>query len=253
MSGHSKWATIKRSKAANDAKRGRIFTKIGHEIVIAVRQGGPDPGANFRLRLVLEKAKRANMPKDNIGRAIKRGSGELTGGASLAEHLYEGYGPHGTAIMVQALTDNKNRAVADIRHTFSRCGGNLGSEGCVAWMFSQKGYMAIRPGEHDPEEIALVAIDAGADDVEIDDEMVEVYTRLEDFRVVQDALSAAPFEIVNAQLSRIPQSTISLGDKETIQTMKLLEALEELEDVEEVFSNLDIRDEVIAKYEDQAA
>lgn len=253
MSGHSKWSTIKRSKAANDAKRGKIFTKIGHEIVIAVGQGGSDPDANFRLRLILEKAKRANMPKDNVERAIKRGSGELIDGGTVAEYVYEGYGPHGTAIMVQALTDKKNRAVADIRHAFSRHGGNLGSEGCVAWMFSQKGYVAIRPGEHDPEEVALVAIDAGADDVEIDDELVEVYTRLADFRAVQDALSEVPFEIVNAQLSRIPQSTIRLEDKQTIQTMKLLDALEDLEDVEEVFSNLDIGDEMIAKYEAEAA
>jgi len=252
MSGHSKWATIKRAKAANDAKRGKLFTKIGHEIMVAVRQGGPDPEANFRLRMALEKAKRANMPKDNIERAIKRGAGETGEGADLIECIYEGYGPHGTAIMVQALTDNRNRTVSEVRHTFARYGGNLGAEGCVAWMFSRKGYIAINPRDEDPEEVALAAIDAGAEDVEISDDLVEVYTQVEDFKAVQEALEAASYEIVSAQLSWIPQSTMSLGEKETLQTMKLLEALEELDDVQEVYSNLDIQDEMIAKYEEAA-
>ena len=263
MSGHSKWASIKRSKAANDAKRGKIFTRIGHEIAIAVGEGGPDPDANFNLRVVLDKARGANMPKSNIERAIKRGSGELKGTADLVESLYQGYGPHGTAIMVHVLSDNKNRAVSGVRHGFSRHGGNLGSEGCVAWMFSRKGYVAVDPGDQDPEGIALLAIDAGAEDVETGGGIVEVYTRVEDFKGVQEVLSeygasreatasegdATPFRIVSAQLSWIPQTTMELGERETLQTMKLLESLEDLDDVQEVFSNLDISDDVIAKYE----
>ncbi|HHX64899.1 MAG TPA: YebC/PmpR family DNA-binding transcriptional regulator [Chloroflexi bacterium] len=252
MSGHSKWASIKRSKAANDSKRGQIFTKIGHEIAIAVREGGADPEANFRLRLVLEKARRANMPKDNIERAIKRGSGEGGSGNELAECIYEGYGPHGTAIIVEALTDNRNRTVSEIRHVFSRHGGNLGAEGCVAWMFSRKGYIAITPGDNDPEEIALVAIDAGAEDVEINEDLVEVYTPMDQFKAVQENLQDASYEITNAQLSWVPQSNITLGEKETIQNMKLLELLEDLDDVQEVYSNLEIGDETIAKYESAA-
>lgn len=252
MSGHSKWATIKRSKGAADAKRGQLFTKLGHEIVIAAREGGSDPNANFRLRLVLDKARQANMPKDNIERAIKRGAGELKGEAELEESMYEGYGPHGTAILVQVLSDNRNRTVSDVRHVFSRHGGNLGSDGCVAWMFTRKGYIALEPGDNDPEEVALVAIDAGAEDVEITDELIEVYTRLEDFRAVQEML-AQQYEISAAQLPWIPQSTMTLGEKETFQTMKLIEALEELEDVQEVFSNLDVSDEMMTKYEAEAA
>lgn len=253
MSGHSKWSTIKRSKGANDAKRGRIFTKIGHEIVVIVREGGPDPNVNFRLRLVLDKARRANMPKDNVERAIKRGSGELRGESELTEGTYEGYGPNGTAIMVHVLSDNRNRTVAEVRHAFSRYGGNLGAEGCVAWMFSRKGYIAIDPGDVDPEEIALAAIDAGAEDMEISDEIVEVYTELSDFRAVQEALSAGSYTTASAQLSWIPRTTMSLNERGTLQTMKLLEALEDLADVQEVFSNLDIPDEMIARYEAEAA
>src|SRR4030042_4864760 len=161
MSGHSKWSTIKRTKQANDAKRGHVFTKIGHEIAIAVREGGADADANFRLRLALDKAKRANMPKDNLERAIKRGSGELKDEAEFIEGIYEGYGPHGTAIMAQVLSDNRNRTVAEVRHVFSRHGGTLGADGSVAWMFTHRGYIAIEPGEKDPEEIALEALAAG--------------------------------------------------------------------------------------------
>jgi YebC/PmpR family DNA-binding regulatory protein len=253
MSGHSKWSTIKRAKGAADAKRGQLFTKIGHELAIAAREGGSDTESNFRLRLVLEKARRANMPKENIDRAIKRGSGELKDGIVLEENIYEGYGPHGTAIMVQVLSDNKNRTVSDVRRAFSRHGGNLGSDGCVAWMFSRKGYLSINPGDSDPDEVALVAIDAGAEDVEVSEGLVEVYTQPEGFKVVQEALADASYEITNAQLSWRPQSTMTLGEKETFQTMKLLEALEELDDVQEVFSNLDLSDEMIAKYEAEAA
>lgn len=253
MSGHSKWATIRRSKGANDAKRGQLFTKLGHEIVIAAREGGPDPEANFRLRLVLDKARQANMPKENIERAIKRGSGELKGADELQEVMYEGYGPNGVAIIALGLSDNRNRTVSEVRHTFSRHGGNLGSDGSVAWMFARKGYISIDPKDNDPEEIALIAIDSGAEDVEVSDGMVEVYTQVQDFKTVEEALANASFEITNAQLSWIPQSTMSLDEKQTLQTMKLIEALEDLDDIQQVFSNLDISDELMAKYEAQAA
>jgi YebC/PmpR family DNA-binding regulatory protein len=253
MSGHSKWATIRRSKGVNDAKRGQLFTKLGHEIVVAVREGGPDPEANFRLRLVLEKAKQANMPKENIERAIKRGAGELKGAEELQEIIYEGYGPHGTAILVQALSDNKNRTVSDVRHAFSRHGGNMGADGCVAWMFSRKGYIVVEAGDNDPEEVALAAIDAGADDVETTDGTVEIYTSPENFKAVQEALAKASYAITTAQLSWVPQTKISLDEKDTLQVMKLIEALEDLDDVQEVFTNLDISDEVLAKYESEAA
>jgi len=253
MSGHSKWATIKRSKGATDAKRGQLFTKIGHEIVVAVGEGGPNPDANFRLRLVLDKARRANMPKANIERAIKRGSGALTGERDLAECTYEAYGPHGIAILILALSENKNRTVSDVRRVLSRHGGNLGADGCVSWLFSRKGYLAIDPGDEDAEEIALVAIDAGAEDVEIGEGFVEVYTQVADFGEVQEALSASSYTTTSAGLSWVPQTTMSLGEAETVKAMKLLEALEELDDVQEVFSNLEIADEIIAKYEAQAA
>jgi len=253
MSGHSKWATIKRTKSANDAKRGKIFTKLGHEIAVAAREGGPDPDANFRLRLALDKAKQANMPKDNIERAIKRGSGELKGAAELEEVIYEGYGPSGIAILVEALTDNRNRAVSEVRHTFARHGGNLGSEGCVAWMFSHKGYLGISPADGDPEEIALKAIDAGAEDFEISEGLVEVYTEMTDFKAVQEALAAANLTIENAQLSWVPQSTVTLDEKEALRAMRLIEALEELDDVQQVYSNLEMPDELIAKFEEEAA
>lgn len=252
MSGHSKWSTIKRAKGVADAKRGQLFTKLGHELALAAREGGPDPEANFRLRLVLEKAKQANMPKENIERAIKRGTGELRDAAALEESIYEGYGPHGTAIMVRVLSDNKNRTVSDVRRAFTRHGGNLGAGGSVAWMFTRKGYLAINPGDNDPEEIALEAIDAGAEDVEIGEGIVEVYTQPENFKAVQEKLSAS-YEISNAQLSWKPNTTVTLDEKDTLQNMKLLEALEELDDVQEVFSNLDISDELISKYESQAA
>ncbi len=252
MSGHSKWATIKRSKGAADAKRGQLFTKIGHEIVVAARESGPDPEANFRLRLVLEKAHQANMPKENIERAIKRGSGAAGSGAELIEALYEGYGPNGTAFIVETLSDNKNRTVSDVRRGFSRHGGNLGADGSVAWMFSRKGYIEIDPGDEDADEIALVAIDAGAEDVETGKDVVSIYTNQRDFKTVQEAL-AAKYTIGTAEMVWVPQSTMTLDDKDAIQTMKLIDALEELEDVQHVYTNLDITDDLAAKYEAEAA
>lgn len=253
MSGHSKWASIKRQKGVNDTKRGQLFTKLGREIAVAAREGGPDPEMNFRLRLVLDKAKQANMPKENIDRAIKRGSGEGSDGMQMEEHIYEGYGPHGTAIILQVMTDNRNRTVSEVRHAFTRYGGNLGSDGSVAWMFSRKGVIAVDVGNEDPDEVALVAIDAGASDVETTDEGVTVYTEMTDFKVVQEALSEMGYKISDAQLSWIPQSHITLEEREAMTTLKLMDALEELDDVQEVFSNLDLNDELLASLEGEAA
>lgn len=247
MSGHSKWATIRRSKEANDSKRGAVFTKLGHEIALAAREGGSDAEANFRLRLVLDKAKRANMPKDNIERAIARGTGTGADGSSLEELLYEGYGPGGIAIIIEVLTDNKNRTVSDVRHVFARHGGNLGEGGCVSWMFQRKGFIALQTGDADPEEVALEAIDAGAEDFEIGDAAIELYTLLEDFKKVQGAMEASDYEVTDAELSWRPQSTLALDEKESLRVLKLVEALEDLDDVQQVYSNLALDDAMLAK------
>jgi len=253
MSGHSKWATIRRAKGANDAKRGKIFTKLGHEIAIAAREAGPDPNSNFRLRLVLDKAKAANMPKDNIERAIARGAGTSKDGNDLQESLYEGYGPHGTALMVMTLSDNRNRTVSEVRRALTRFGGNLGADGCVAWMFTRKGTISIDAGDEDPDEIALVAIDAGALDLDVEEHGVTVYAEPSDFKAVEEALREASYNVVEAQLAWVPNSTMQLGEKESIQTLKLVEELEELDDVQEVYTNMDISDEVMDKYQSEAA
>ena len=248
MSGHSKWSTIKRKKGAADAKRGAVFTKLGRELTIAAREDGGDPATNFRLRLVMEKCKQANMPKDNIERAIKRGTGELKG-ATLEEIIYEGYGPHGIAIMVDVLTDNRNRAVADVRRTFTRHAGNLGENGSVAWLFDRTGYIGIEPNDLDPEEVALLAIDVGAGDVSIDEQLVEVYTAVEDFQRIQEALREEGLELPSVEIAWVPKTTVQLDEKGTLQAMHLIEALEEADDVRQVYSNLDISDEVLEKYE----
>jgi YebC/PmpR family DNA-binding regulatory protein len=251
MSGHSKWSTIKRKKGAEDAKRGKIFTRIGREIVVAVREGGPDPDVNFKLRLVIEKAKQANMPKDNIERSIRRGAG-LEKGENLEQLVYEGYGPGGTAVMVRALTDNRNRAVADIRSVFSRHGGNLGENGCVAWMFEQKGYITIPMNGHDPDELFELAVEAGADDVVFGEDMVEVFAGVHEFQGVQEALVAANIEMDVAEVSMFPQTTMDLEPDKGLKVMGLVDDLEEIDDVEKVFSNLNISDELFELYAAQA-
>lgn len=246
MSGHSKWSTIKRKKAAQDAKRGRLFTKLAREITIAAREGG-DPEYNFKLRLAIDKAREADMPNENIERAIKRGTGELKG-KELEETTYEGYGPHGVALLIQALTDNRNRAVAAVRRVLDRQGGNLGEVGCVAWLFEPKGYIAI-PADSDPDEIALMAIDAGADDVTVGSDLVEVYTLLDDFQSVKETLERNGLTLESAEISMIPKSSVQLSEEKTMQAMRLIDALEDLDDIQQVHSNLDIPDEIIAKYE----
>ena len=247
MSGHSKWSTIKRKKGAEDAKRGKIFTKMGRELAVAAREGGPDPEVNFKLRLVIEKAKQANMPKDNIERSIRRGAG-LEKGAALEQLTYEGYGPGGTALIVRALTDNRNRAVADVRRAFSRYGGNLGENGCVAWMFEQKGYITIPLNGHDPDDLFELAVDAGAEDVVIGEDTVEILADVHDFQAVQESLSKAEIEMDLAEVSMIPQTRMDLEADKGIKVMGLVDALEELDDVERVYTNLNITDEMFEAY-----
>jgi YebC/PmpR family DNA-binding regulatory protein len=253
MSGHSKWATIKRSKGVADSKRGALFTKLGHEIAVAAREGGSDPDSNFRLRLVLDKARQANMPKDNIERAIARGSGELKGSEALQEAIFEGYGPGGGAIMLQTLSDNRNRTVSEVRRAFERHGGNLGSDGSVAWMFSRRGQITVDVEGLDPDDAALIAIDAGAEDVEVEDNTLQIHTDPKDLKPVQEALVKNNLHVIEAQLAWIPQNLMPLDEKNTLQTLKLVDALDELDDVTEVYNNIEITDEALAKYQSEAA
>jgi YebC/PmpR family DNA-binding regulatory protein len=247
MSGHSKWSTIKRKKGAADAKRGKIFTKLGRELQIAAREG-PDPDTNFKLRLIVEKARQANMPRENIERAIRRGAG-LEKGEALTELTFEGYGPHGVAMLVQVTTDNRNRAVAEVRSVFNRHGGSLGESGCVAWLFESKGYITITVNDSDPDELAMIAIETGADDVTVADDLVEVFTTPEDFQAVRESLQEQGLALESAELAMIPKSLAQLGERETFQAMNLVDKLEELDDVQQVYSNLDISDEIMARYE----
>lgn len=249
MSGHSKWSTIKRKKGAADAKRGQLFTRLGRELMVAAREGGGDPESNFRLRLVVEKARQANMPKDNIERAIQRGAGVGKDGVVLDSVIYEGYGPGGTAVMVEVLTDNRNRTVAEVRRVFSRSGGNLGETGCVGWMFERKGTLTIDATDQDAEMIALAAIDAGAEDVKVDGDVVEVYATVEDFQRVREAMLGQEFKVDDAELSYVPKTLFQPDAKVTVQNMRLIEALEELDDVQAVHSNLDISEAALAEFE----
>lgn len=247
MGGHSHWSQIKRQKASQDAKRGQLFTKLAREITVAAREGGPDPDLNPRLRLAIDKAREYNMPLDNIERAVKRGSGRGEG-ADLIRATFEGYGPGGVAIMVEVLTDNRNRTVQELRTTLTRGGGSLGEAGCVAWLFESRGVLAIKAAEADPEEIALRAIDAGALDVRVDDQRVEVYTAPTDLDKVRRALAADGLTVDSAELSMVPTTTVSLDEKTAVQTLKLLDALEELDDVQRVYSNAEFPDAVLLEY-----
>lgn len=247
MSGHSKWANIKRRKSAVDVKRGKIFTKIARELETAARNGGPDPDANIRLRLILDKARAANMPKDNVQRAINRGAG-LEKGQEFEEVIYEGYGPHGIAMMVEALTDNRNRTVAEIRHVFSRAGGSLGSTGSVAWQFDRKGQIIVKTEGLDEEELLLMAIDAGAEDVTWnDDGTAEIITEDSQLAAVRDSLSANDVVIEEAELTMVPQNEIELSPDQAMKVLNLVEALEDLDDVQKVHSNLALDDELLAQ------
>jgi YebC/PmpR family DNA-binding regulatory protein len=244
MSGHSKWSSIKHKKGALDAKRGKIFTKLIKEITVAARMGGSgDPDANPRLRTAIAAAKAENMPKDNIERAIKKGTGELEG-VNYEETVYEGYGPGGAAVLVESLTDNKNRAVADIRHIFAKNGGGLGENGCLAWMFDKKGYISVDKKSVDEDTLMEIALEAGAEDVREDDETWEVITDVAEFETVRMAIETASISIETSEITMLPQSTADLEGKEAEQMVKLMEALDDCEDVQRVYTNADISDEV---------
>lgn len=249
MSGHSKWSTIKRKKQATDAKRGQAFTRIARELSIAAREGGGDPDANFRLRLVMEKAKQANMPRDNIDRAIKRGTGELKG-EILEEIMYEGYAPNGIALLLDTVTDNRNRAVSDIRRILTRHGGKLAETGSVSYLFEQKGFISAEAAEADPEELALLVIDEGALDVNIDSSTLEIYTDPKDLQKLKEMVEAREIELNAADLIMTPKAMTELSEADTFKVMRIIESLEELDDVRQVYSNLFLTPDLVIKYEE---
>ena len=250
MSGHSKWSSIKHQKGVTDARRGQLFTKLTREIIVAVREGGSNPDTNFRLRLAVQKAHDNSMPSENIERAIKRGSGTMEG-AGLVEMVLEGYGPSGAAILIEALTDNRNRTLQDVRNIFSRHGGNLGESGCVAWLFNSRGLITIRTNELDTEKLALEAIDAGAEDVTFESNFVAIYTRPEELEMVRRALEEKNLPITSAELSLVPKTMVELEEKPALQTLRLLDKLEELVEVQRVSSNVNFSDSVLEKYQSQ--
>jgi YebC/PmpR family DNA-binding regulatory protein len=244
MSGHSKWSQIKRKKGVADAKRGQVFTKLIKEITVAARFGGGDPEGNARLRTAIAAAKAENMPKDNIERAIKKGTGELAG-VTYEEFPYEGYGPGGAAVLVEVLTDNKNRTTAEVRHIFSRGGGNLGEAGSVAWMFHKKGYIVIDKKAVDEDKLMEVTLDAGAEDIETSDKEYEVTTEPQKLDAVKKALEKAGIKYQLAELTMYPQSTVAIDGKHAEQMLRLMEQLEEHDDVQKVYANFDIPDSVM--------
>ncbi len=249
MSGHSKWANIKRQKGVADAKRGQVFTKLAREIIVAVRQGGTNLDSNFQLRLSVQKARDNNMPSDNIERAIKRGSGEA-GAAVLTETKFEGYGPSGIAVLVEALTDNRNRTVQDVRRLFTRHGGNLGESGCVSWLFESRGVITVEGNTSDAEGIALRAIDAGAEDVRTQDSYVEIYTQPQDLEKVRKIIEEKE-HVISAELSLMPKTTVVLDENKAVQALNFLDELEALDDVQRVFSNMDFSDTTLERLRSQ--
>jgi YebC/PmpR family DNA-binding regulatory protein len=246
MSGHSKWAQIKRQKGVTDSRRGQLFTKLGREITVSARQGGADPDGNFRLRLAIQRARDSNMPSETIDRAVKRGAGD-SDAAELQEITYEGYGPGGTAILVDVLTDNRNRTAAELRATFTRAGGSLGEPGSVAWQFESRGVITLNAQGSDAETIELAAIDAGAEDVKTENGVVEVITAPTELESVRRALVEGKLAVTSAEPSMVAKTTIELGDREAEQVLRLLDRLEELDDVQNVHSNAEFSDAVLAE------
>lgn len=247
VAGHSKWSNIKHRKGAQDKKRAKLFTKLGKELTISAKEGGGDINFNPRLRLALEKAKVGNMPKDNIERAVKKGTGELEG-VEYVEIRYEGYGPAGTAFIVEVVTDNKNRSASSVRSTFSKRGGNLGSDGAVAWMFNRNGLIEIPAEGIDEEELMMTALEAGAEDVKLEDGVFEVITAPNDFQTVLDALVEAEYKYDEAEITMIPENKVEITDEDTAKKVfALFEALEDIDDVDDVYSNFDISDEIMEK------
>ncbi len=244
MSGHSKWAQIRRKKGKLDAQRGRIFTRLIREITVAAREAGGNPETNARLRSAIETAKTQNMPQDNTKKAIMRGTGELEG-VNYEEISYEGYGPCGVAILIEALTDNKNRTTSEIRHIFSHYGGNLGENGCVSWMFKDKGIIYIDKEKVDEEKLLMIALDANAEDVIAEDDSYQIITSPKEFESMKSILQSKEIEYSSAELAKSPQSTVKIGKKEAGTILKLMDALEEHDDVQHVYANFDIPDEVL--------
>ncbi len=252
MSGHSKWAQIRRSKGVNDARRGQLFTQLGRELVVAVREGGGgDPDANFRLRMAIQRARDANMPLDNIDRTIKRAVGGADGN-NLEEITYEGYGPGGTAILVQTLTDNRNRTVAEVRNAFNKHAGNMGENGCVDWLFENKGVIEVALNGHDPDELSIEAIDLGADDVEPyhdGDDVLIVYTDPSEMEKVLRALEDKKYVVLKSEITMVPKTKVELADEKVAhQAIRLIERLEDLDDVQNVYTNADFSDDFAASY-----
>ncbi len=246
MSGHSKWSNIKHKKAAADAKRGKVFTKLIRELTVAARLGG-DPNTNPRLRMAISAAKNQNMPKDTIERAIKRGTGEI-GGEELHEVIYEGYGPGGSAVLVEVLTDNKNRTVSDIRRIFTKYGGNLGESGCVAWTFEKRGRISFEKGKVDEDRLFEVALEAGADDVKNEEGELVVITSPDTFESVKAAIEGAGLKYASAEVTMIPQNSVRIEGREAEQMLRLMEALEDSDDVQNVYSNFDIAEELMQAF-----
>ena len=246
MAGHNKWSQIKRKKAANDAKRGKLFTSLIREITVAAREGGGDPEFNPRLRLAIETAKSANMPADNIDRAIKRGTGELEG-VTYEEISYEGYGPAGAALYIETLTDNANRTVAEVRHLLSKNGGSLGTSGSVAWQFDRKGQIYVDASRHDEESLLLAVLEAGAEDMEREDDTFVISTDVATLHTVQDALREQGVAIESAELAMVPKTTVEVMGDDARRLVKLLEALDDADDVQKVYTNADIDEEALAE------
>ena len=250
MSGHSHWATIKRKKGASDAKRGQVYTRLTREILMAVRGGGGgDIDSNFRLRLAVDKARSQNMPKDNIERAIKRASGEAKDGMILEEIFYEGYGPHGVAIMIECVTENRNRTVSEIRHALARVGGNLGEAGSVGWQFKRVSYFAFPSAGKDFDKVFEVAVDGGADDVNNDGETIEIVAPVESFKILIDKLHTARINPEEAGLKMLPTQEVDLSVDDTLQVMRAIEGVEDLDDVQNVYSNMHISEEALTALE----
>lgn len=241
MAGHSKWANIKHKKAKEDAKRGQVFTKLARKITVAAKEGGPDPDSNVRLRLAIDEARSFNMPNDNIERAIQRAVGGLEG-VSYSEVLYEGYGPNGVAIMLHALTDNRNRTASEVRHRFSKYGGNLGESGCVSWMFNRRGLLVIERGENvDEDDVMMLALEAGAEDVVVEGDVIEIHTDPSDFIRIKEDLEGQGLNFIGAEISYIPQNTVQVNQEQAEKVEKLIEVLEELDEVQEVYANYEVQ------------
>lgn len=245
MAGHSKWHNIRLRKGKQDAVRSKLFTKIAREIIVAAKEGGGNPDSNLRLKLAIQKGRENSMPADNIKRAIQRGSGEVDG-ANYEEIAYEGYGPAGVAVLVACLTDNRNRTVAELRNIFSKCGGNLGESGCVAWMFDQVGRVEISASATDEDSVMMATMDAGAEDIRVEDDTIEVICQPNDLTNVRDALTEAKIEFVSAEVTMLPKNTVKIEDsKEASQILRLLDALDENDDVQQAYANFDIPDELM--------